>query len=76
MLPEQIGKCFIRQFLQGPHPVAPELCQLVVGIVVEGDQFAQTGLLLATRHPLPQWQAEEIVPVRNRALPRSFNHEP
>jgi hypothetical protein len=40
VLPEHIGERLIRQFLKGRHPVAPELLQLVIGVVVKGDQFA------------------------------------
>jgi hypothetical protein len=40
VFPEHIGKCFVRQFLNGRHPVAPQLLQLVEGVVVEGDQLA------------------------------------
>ena len=40
MLPEQIGECFVRQFLNGAHPVARQLLQLVESIIVEGDQLA------------------------------------
>jgi hypothetical protein len=42
VLPEQVGKSFVRQFLKGPHTVARKLGELVEGVVVEGDQFAQT----------------------------------
>jgi len=41
VLPEQVGKGFVRQFLKGPHPVARKLGELVERVVVEGDQFAQ-----------------------------------
>jgi hypothetical protein len=47
VLPEQVGERLIRQFLKGRHPVAAELLQLVESVVVEGDQFAQLGLLSA-----------------------------
>ena len=40
VLLEHIGECFVRQFLNGRHPVAAELLQLVESIVVKGDQFA------------------------------------
>jgi hypothetical protein len=40
MLLENIGESFVRQFLNGRHPVAPQLLQLVESIVVEGDQLA------------------------------------
>jgi hypothetical protein len=42
VLLEQVGKSLIRQFLKGPHPVARKLGELVEGVLVEGDQFAQT----------------------------------
>jgi len=41
VLPEQVGKGLVRQFLNGPHPVARKLRELVQRVVVEGDQFAQ-----------------------------------
>jgi hypothetical protein len=40
VLPEQIGKGFVRQLLKIRHPVARELLQLVESVVVKGDQFA------------------------------------
>ena len=42
MLLEQVGKGLVGQFLKCRHPVAAKLGQLVEGVVVEGDQFAQT----------------------------------
>jgi hypothetical protein len=39
MFPEQIGERLVRQLLNGCHPVARKLLQLVGSIVVEGDQF-------------------------------------
>ena len=49
MLPEQIGKGFVGQFLKCPHPVARKLGQLVERVVVEGDQFAQARSTPAVR---------------------------
>ncbi len=40
MLLEQVGECFVGQFLKGRHPVAPQLLQLVECVVIEGDQLA------------------------------------
>jgi hypothetical protein len=40
VLPENISECFVGEFLDGRHPVAPQLLQLIEGIVVEGDQLA------------------------------------
>jgi hypothetical protein len=40
VLPEQIAKGFVRQFLKIRHPVARELLELIEGIIIEGDQFA------------------------------------
>jgi hypothetical protein len=37
---EHNGERLVRQFLKGRHPVARQLLQLVVSIVVEGDQLA------------------------------------
>ena len=44
MLPEQVGKGFVGQFLKGPHPVACKLGELVERVVVEGNQFAQNAI--------------------------------
>jgi PAS domain S-box-containing protein len=49
VLPEQIGEGFVREFLNGPHPVARQLLQLVEGVVVEVDQLAHARLLLRQR---------------------------
>jgi hypothetical protein len=40
VLPKQIAKGFIRQFLKIRHPVARELLELVERVIVKGDQFA------------------------------------
>jgi hypothetical protein len=40
VLLQDVGERFVRQFLDGGHPVAPELLQLFEGLVVEGDQLA------------------------------------
>jgi len=40
MLPEQVAKGFVSQFLKIRHPVARELLELVESIIIEGDQFA------------------------------------
>jgi hypothetical protein len=40
VLPEQIPKRFIRQFLKIRHPVARELLKLIERVIVKGDQFA------------------------------------
>ncbi len=63
MFPEQIGERFVRQFLNGRHPVARELFQLVERVVVEGDQFTHERICLQ-HMPGQLWWAE-IVRVRN-----------
>ena len=40
MFPEHVGERFIGELLNGCHPVAPKLLQLVESVVVEGDQLA------------------------------------
>jgi hypothetical protein len=40
VLPEQIAKGFVRQFLKSRHPVARELLEFVESVIVKGDQFA------------------------------------
>src|SRR5258708_15479892 len=51
VLPEQIGEGLVRQLLDGRHPVAAELLQLVESVVVEGDQLAHACSL---RQPEPR----------------------
>jgi hypothetical protein len=46
VLLQDVGERFVGQFLNGRHPVAPELLQFVEGFVIEGDQFAHRFLLL------------------------------
>ena len=41
VLPQQVGKGLVGQFLKRRHPVARKLGELVERVVVEGDQFAQ-----------------------------------
>ena len=60
MFSEKIGEGFVRQFLDGRHPVAPQLLQFVESIVVEGDQFAH----VFSAPPLVQWPLTAIVPAR------------
>ena len=48
MLPEQIGKGLVGQFLKRRHPVARQLGQLGKRVIVEGNQFAQARSLRAS----------------------------
>jgi hypothetical protein len=41
VLLQEVGKGFVGQFLDGRHPVARGLLELVERFVVEGDQLAQ-----------------------------------
>jgi len=50
VLPKQIGERFIRQLLNGRHAIAPQLLQLVEGVIVEGDQFAHERAALLRRN--------------------------
>ena len=49
MLLQDVGERFVGQFLNGRHPVAPELLQFVERVVVEGDQLAHHGACFLRR---------------------------
>jgi len=66
---QDVGESFVGELLNRRHPVAPQLGQLIEGIVVEGDQLPHLQACILLREPISNRVAERLFRLPERPAP-------